>query len=102
MLLKMAEGLRSPARAHGSLRVKHVARVEQGDVRQPNEELAEFDVGVRKGAYDLRKMHFAQTKNTEVACRVCMGTKYVVNRGSIGESFISLCPHCKGSRRMNV
>ena len=84
----------------GSLRVKHVARLDDGDVRQPNEELAEFDVGVRKGVYDLNKMHFGQTKNTEVSCRVCMGTKYVVNRGQLGESFISICPHCKGTRRM--
>ena len=86
-----------------SLKVKHVAQVENGDYRNVGQELEELDVGrIKKGFYDIRKMHFAQTLNTDVVCRVCFGTKYVVNKGQIGESFINLCPHCKGTRRMKA
>src|SRR3990167_10024169 len=83
----------------GSLRVKHVAQVEEGDVRHIDEELGEHDVRVRKNYYNIRQMSIAGTAKTDVCCRVCFGTRYVISRGR-DESFINKCPHCGGSGRM--
>ena len=84
-----------------SLRVKHVAVQEPEDVRDVQQELADVDVvnpWVKKWSWN--DAHLAQTVNTEVTCRVCLGTKYVYHADSIGIQCLTLCPECKGKKRM--
>ena len=59
------------------------------------------DLGIaplRPNYYNTGKMHFAQTPNTIVSCRVCMGTRFIGHR-TADSPRVSLnpCPHCAKS-----
>ena len=100
-MAKLAKSAYSQTVVGGSLRVKHVAVQEPEDVRELQEELPDVDVvnpWVKKWSWN--DVHLAQTANTEVTCRVCLGTKYVYHADSIGIECLTLCPECKGTKRM--
>jgi len=47
-----------------------------------------------------QKLTIAKTLNTDVTCRVCCGAGMITNVDSIGMYLDSICPHCKGSKKM--
>ena len=85
-----------------SLRVKHVAQLDADDVRHVDAELGEYNLvkGWNRD-FNVRKMHLSGVRNSDVVCRVCCGTKYVISTGRY-DNFINKCPHCHGSGRMHV
>lgn len=86
--------------AGDSLRVKHVAQLEEGDVRHIDAELDNLVLRkVHKTNFNIRKMSIAGTAKTDVCCRVCFGTRYTITTGRNG-NYINKCPHCHGSGRM--
>jgi len=47
-----------------------------------------------------QELTIAKTINTNVTCRVCLGSGMITNVDSIGMYLDSICPHCKGSKKM--
>ena len=89
-----------------SLRIKHVAVLENDDVRHVHEELADVDLSYRGKKYfqwDWKDLTIAQTTNTEATCRLCLGhTGYVYHIDEFGIYAITKCPKCKGTKRMKI
>jgi len=48
----------------------------------------------------FKELTIAGTLNTTVTCRVCSGAGKILNEDSLGYIKESLCPHCKGSKKM--
>ena len=107
-LEEKAVGSESIQRVNGdSLRIKHVAQLEPGDVRHPNEELADVDIYVKNKKridWSWKDLTVRQTGNTKATCRLCLNKMggYILHNDHLGVYAIGKCPKCLGTGEMKI
>ena len=101
-------GSESIQRVNGdSLRIKHVAQIEDGDLRHVNEELPDVEIyakGKKRIDWSWKDLTVAQTGNTIRTCRLCLNKMggYILHNDHLGIYAIGKCPECKGTGEMKI
>ena len=65
-------------------------------VRNVNGELLRYEKVFTKKKFS--KLTIGSTRNTDVYCRICLGTGQIINSNGISH-IETLCPECAGTRR---